>query len=99
MTTNSWVLWPSLVILNVTGPAVPVLEDSAIEKSFSVADTPPAVDPADDDELLDEVQATPPSIAIAAPTTVMRLMNRPMHPLLCMDLVRTWSRRQPTGGS
>jgi hypothetical protein len=66
----------------MTEPAGAVLEDKVIEKSISVADTPPAVDPADDDELLDELQATPPSIAIAAPTTVMRLINRPMHPLL-----------------
>jgi hypothetical protein len=41
MITNSWALGPSFEMLNVTDPAGALLVARSIEKSFSVADTPP----------------------------------------------------------
>src|SRR3954452_13414526 len=73
MTTNSWLLGPSLEMLNVTEPAGALVDARSIAKSFSVAETPPGSVPPADELLDDELQATAPSIATAATATVRRL--------------------------
>jgi hypothetical protein len=61
-------------MLNVTDPAAALLVARLIEKSASVADTPPVSDPLP--ELLEELlQATAPSSATAAVRIVSRLNN------------------------
>src|SRR4029079_381518 len=85
--TNSWALGPSFEMLNVTDPAGALLVARSIEKSFSVADTPPVSEPAELVVLEELLHATAPSSATAAVVIVSRLKNRSMDPSLSMDCV------------
>src|SRR3954454_5049886 len=86
MTTNSWLLGPSLEMLNVTEPAGALVDARSIAKSFSVAETPPAVEPPAEMLVLDVelLQATAPTMAKAAMAIVMRENNRSMRGPSCL---------------
>src|SRR5262245_35442298 len=83
MTTNSWVLGPSFEMSKLTEPAGALLDARSIEKSFTVADTPPESPPADEvvvDESL--LHAIAPRNARATAATEMRLNSGSMEPSL-----------------
>src|SRR3954447_17321487 len=88
MITNSWVLGPSFEMLKVTEPDGALLDASSIEKSFSVAETPPeGVLPADELLLDDELaHPTAPSRATATAAIAIRVKNRSMDPSPCFEL-------------
>src|SRR5437868_3168066 len=88
MITNSWVLGPSFEMLKVTEPDGALLDASSIEKSFSVAETPPEGVPPADELLLDDELAHPtaPNRATATAAIARRVNNRSMDPSPLFEL-------------